>query len=152
MKPEDLIINKTYKYKDQPYKYMATQREFFAKGPFSVYIFQNLTTQENEFFDEEYLAFIEEVTKEELDNIKKIKEPKKYIREIVTLNSLEETKTIPVPRKPEEIRIELTNEETIQALTLFGYSLEGYEFGRGHNLSIFTLNLKKEANEKTKAN
>lgn len=53
-------------------------------------------------------------------------------------------------RKPEQIRIELTNEETIQALNLFGYNLEGYEFGRGHNLSIFTLNLKKEANEKTK--
>ena len=50
---------------------------------------------------------------------------------------------MPAPRKPEEIRIELTNEETIQALTLFGYNLEGYEFGRGHNLSIFTLNLKK---------
>lgn len=58
-------------------------------------------------------------------------------------------KTMPV-RKPEQIRIELTNEETIQALNLFGYNLEGYEFGRRHNLSIFTLNLKKEANEKTK--
>ena len=35
-------------------------------------------------------------------------------------------------------------------LNLFGYNLEGYEFGRRHNLSIFTLNLKKEADEKTK--
>lgn len=59
-------------------------------------------------------------------------------------------KTMPVPRKPEQIRIELTNEETIQALNLLGYNLEGYEFGRGHNLSIFTLNLKKGADEKTK--
>jgi polyphosphate kinase len=60
-------------------------------------------------------------------------------------------KTMPAPRKPEQIRIELTNEETIQALNLLGYNLEGYEFGRGHNLSIFTLNLKKGADEKTKA-
>jgi hypothetical protein len=68
------------------------------------------------------------------------------------IKQLEEIeKIMPAPRKPEQIRIELTNEETIQALNLLGYNLEGYEFGRGHNLSIFTLNLKKGADEKTKA-
>jgi hypothetical protein len=72
-------------------------------------------------------------------------------RWIENLDEIEGEKTMPALRKPEQIRIELTNEETIQALNLLGYNLEGYEFGRGHNLSIFTLNLKKEADEKTKA-
>ena len=123
MKPEDLVVGKTYLFLDQA-------REYLGKA---------------EGFDEPHYLFDRD---QETDNFG----DRLILNAWDIRHSVEEIgeKTMLV-RKPEQIRIELTNEETIQALNLFGYNLEGYEFGRGHNLSIFTLNLKKEPDEKTKA-
>jgi hypothetical protein len=132
MKPEDLVVGKEYLI--TPTKEInifgdVSDRPFYGK-------FQELKGGNVNFL------VIHPVT----DTHKSFLINKFWIKQ-----SEEIEKTMPVLRKPEQIRIELTNEETIQALNLLGYNLEGYEFGRGHNLSIFTLNLKKGADEKTKA-
>jgi hypothetical protein len=122
MKPEDLIIGKSYLVFDEQREYLGESEGF---------------NEPHYLFDRKTDNFGDRVLLTTYDISYKVKE-------------LGE-KTMPAARKPEQIRIELTNEETIQALNLLGYDLEGYEFGRGHNLSIFTLNLKKEPDEKTKA-
>lgn len=53
-------------------------------------------------------------------------------------------------RKPEQIRIELTNEELTNFLSSLGYDLTDYEFDEYYSFPTFVLRLKKEADEKTK--
>ena len=54
-------------------------------------------------------------------------------------------------RKPEEIRLELTEKDYIKALSSLGYDLANYEFEESYSFPTFVLRLKKEADEKTKA-
>jgi len=131
MKPEDLVLNKWYLVFHEMMQYAGQE----SHRDHYVFLPAEGSNRANWLLKSFDLLYVVEVEG------KPTPHPNIYTGE----------KTMPAPRKPEQIRIELTNEETIQALTLFGYNLEGYEFGRGHNLSIFTLNLKKGVDEKTKA-
>lgn len=169
MKPEDLVVGKLYEYKNKTYKYVTRQREFLTRGIVSIYVFKN-PTGEHEFFDDEYLAFVKEIEEKPTPhpNIytgeKTMPEERTVvtvpIKDVIHCNRHEEynpelaMKAIggreTARRKPEQIRIELTNEETIQALSSLGYDLTDYEFDEYYSFPTFVLRLKKEADEKTK--
>jgi hypothetical protein len=126
MRLKDLVINKTYYWDKQPLIYLGEHRDWSNSL---------------------YLRFKDEDGRESCFSLWRLAE--------LTTEPTGE-KTMPVPRKPEQITLELTQDEIIKALSSLGYDLKdytlGYTFGRDTFQTGFVLKLKKGfENEKTKA-
>ncbi|CAB4143862.1 hypothetical protein UFOVP457_8 [uncultured Caudovirales phage] len=123
MKPEDLVVGKTYLFLDGAREYLGKVEGFDEPH----YIFDR--DQETNNFGDRLML-----------NAWDIRHSVEEIGE----------KTMP-ERKPEEISIKLKSSEIVQALSLLGYELKGYRVTHvcgGTDRSTFTLKL-EEADEKT---
>jgi hypothetical protein len=136
MKPEDLVVGKEYLI--TPIKEVdifgdVSDRPFYGK-------FQELKGGNANFL------VIHPVT----DTYKSFLINKFWIKQ-----SEEIEKTMPALRKPEEIRLKVSTEEIVCALTSLGYYLCDYKLintSQFKDYSMFNFKLKEGQDEKTRAN
>jgi hypothetical protein len=114
MKPEDLIQGKKYidrVYRDKTYRFIdANDRDCG--------IYKDDTWRFEDFDGKEIIL---------------------NARRIENLDEIEGEKTMPVLRKPEELKILLTEEEFSRAISSLGYDLEDYTIGYLQIELTFTL-------------